>query len=250
MKILVRLMVLAAAISGCATYEQRVAEYKRAQREEQARAKALDEYLSPEGFQAAKWGMSREDVVKATGALRAPNSLRALLGRVVVGGRPAVAAYFFARDRLARVWVFPEGVSNVRAEYSALQAGLTEKYGTARETEDTAKSADWAAAFGAMAVTMAQSNTFSYGREPKSAGEYARYESELASSRDNAAALSTRADAALSRYSLRSVWETDESEIQLVGLSGNETLVQIRYTSTRLRGRFEADELRQTADDL
>lgn len=87
-------------------------------------------YRSPEGFQAAHWGMTRAEVKKAFP--RGRTSKNEVVARISVAGIDTVAAFGFADNRLAyvRLDLVPKGeAADFHAAFAKIARGLNEKYG-------------------------------------------------------------------------------------------------------------------------
>lgn len=86
-----------------------------------------------DGYQTAKWGMSKAQVKKLFPKSKIDGARLALVGKVA--GFDATTVFLFAKDKLTHVNVLFKPSSNVRGAddlYNVLEAALAKKYGDPR----------------------------------------------------------------------------------------------------------------------
>ncbi|MBZ4376540.1 hypothetical protein [Corallococcus sp. AS-1-6] len=131
------LWVVLGVSAGCASGKPTALERRQAVRD------SLDKtYRSTEGFQAARWGMTLEEVRAALpeASVGPDGTLRM---QTTIAEVPAEVALGFLDNRLAAVDVFFADVADPRTFHSLMQDLLTRKYGEPKKRIDVARELQW-----------------------------------------------------------------------------------------------------------
>ena len=194
---------------------------------------ARQEYRSKTGFQATRWGMTREEVLALVSGAVAHNAWGDLRALGTIADRPAIIDYVFADGQLAEVTLHFQTPGAVRGNFGALEELLTLKYGRPASRKDSALDAENRLAMVQMVNNLSEASAnYHAARSGVSSatppvGSFERQEEANAREDVTLAAID---------YALQATWKDAETDLLLTGRQepGQGSLT-LQYQSVRMK---------------
>ncbi|WP_426749296.1 hypothetical protein [Myxococcus sp. Y35] len=194
---------------------------------------ARQAYRSKTGFQATRWGMTREEVLAVAPGAVAHNAWGDLRTLGTVAGRLAVIDYVFADGQLAEVTLHFQTSGAVRGNFGALDELLTLKYGKPASRSDSALDAAHHLALVQMANNLSEASANYHA-----ARSGVRPVTPPVGSVERQWEANAREDVTLAAidYELQNTWKDAETELLLTGRQepGQRSLT-LQYQSVRMK---------------